>query len=256
MKEKPTTFELAQLAAQVSTPLADSKGAIRKALELWREAEAEIHEREDRTEYLHNLFRTPNGKDIPIFSDIPEIWLNRLKAYPGDQREVERAMWDQKFPVEEVQKQLYRDKSLSRGTRQQLFLGLVKAAIHYNMEGPLVSGRGRLEYLGTVDGEFIKPREGFPIHPKNLECAEEHYRKVWRGVGKMLIPAKEVRFVDEITALLSAPALNAFLVRWLVEVRQRQLEVAKSRVIPASLKEDHDERDTDENIQVKRPRRQ
>lgn len=55
--------------------------------------------------------------------------------------------------------------------------------------------------------------------------------------------------------MLSAPKLNAFLVRWAVEVRQKQLAQAKSRVVPQSVRDPQRERDADENIQFKRPHR-
>lgn len=39
MKEKPTTFQLAQLAAQAAAPNTRAKDAVRRAMELWDEAE-------------------------------------------------------------------------------------------------------------------------------------------------------------------------------------------------------------------------
>lgn len=184
MKQTPTTFELAQLAAQAASHVALPKDAVKRAWALWHEAEEELGEHDNRVEFLRGLFATPNGKNIPIFTDTAEEWRARLQAYPGDTRDVERAMWDREFSTEEVQKQLYRDKSVPRGTRQKLFLGLVRAAINYGMEGPLVNRRGRLEYIGTVNGEFIKAIDGFPIHPKNKECAENWYRLTHRGAWR------------------------------------------------------------------------
>jgi hypothetical protein len=68
-------------------------------------------------------------------------------------------------------------------------------------------------------GEFIAPKAGFPIHPKSLERARANYR----GVGEMMMPAREVRFVKEVEAMLSQSTLCAHLVRWAVEVRQKHL---------------------------------
>ena len=246
IKEKPTTFQLAQLAAQAAPPNAKPKDAVRRAMALWGEAEMEIAEHDKRMEYLRSLFGRLGEKYIPIFADTPKDWQARLKAYPGDERDVDRALWSHEFPAELVEKQLFKDKTLKRETRRTLFLGLVRAAILFDMEGPPIPYTKRLDYL--EGGEFVAPQEGFPIHPKNLERAEQNHK----GFGKMLIPGNEVRFVDQTKARLAAPKLSAHLVRWVVEVRQRQLAQARSRVIPASLQENHDERDTDENIQVKR----
>src|SRR5215471_15724195 len=180
MKEKPTTFQLAQLAAQAAPPNTRAKDAVRRALELWCEAETGIAEHENRREFLHGLFRARNGGEIPIFADSPADWRARLKAYPGDERDVERAMWDQIFPAEAVAKQLFRDRTLSKELRRKLLVGLVRQCIRFDMEGPLVPYKGRLEYLDG--GEFIEPEVGFPIHPKNLERARSNYR----GVGQMM----------------------------------------------------------------------
>lgn len=250
MKEKPTTFQLAQLAAQASPPHTRARDAVRRALELWSEAEVSISEFENRAQFLRGLFHAHNGKNIPIFTDSPRDWLARLKSYPGDERDVNKAMWDQTFPTEFVEKQLFKDKTLSKDSRRRLFVGLGRASIRFDMEGPLVANAGRLNYLG--DSEFVAPQSGFPIHPKNLELAEKNYR----GVGEMLVPAKEMRFVKEVEAMLSQPQLNAHLARWAVEVRQKQLAESKSRIIPGSLRSRHHERDRDENIQYRRKIRQ
>ena len=84
MEEKPTTFGLAQLAAQAAAPNARPKDAVHRAMALWSEAEQEIAEHENRAEYLRSLFRTKDGKEIPIFTDTPEDWRARLAGYPGD----------------------------------------------------------------------------------------------------------------------------------------------------------------------------
>lgn len=250
MKEEPTIFQLAQLAAQAGPAPMKPKDAVKRAMALWSEAEAEIAEHDNRIEYLRNLFWTPNGKDIPIFTDAPKDWQARLKAYPGDERDVKNALWDKEFPAEAVEKQLFRDKKLSRDTRHTFFLALAKLCIIQDVEGPPVPYAGQLNYLEA--GEFIAPQPGFPIHPKNLERAEKNYK----GVGKMLIPANEVRFVEKIQAMLSKPKLYAYLVRWAVEVRQKQLAASMSRVIPESIQTPRDKSNLDENIQVKRTYRQ
>jgi hypothetical protein len=250
MKEEPTIFQLAQLAAQAGPAPMKPKDAVKRAMALWSEAEAEIAENDNRIEYLRNLFWTPNGKDIPIFTDTPKDWQARLKAYPGDERDVKNVLWEKEVPAEVVEKQLFRDKKLSRDTRHTFFLALAKLCIIHDMEGPPVPYAGQLNYLEA--GEFIAPQPGFPIHPKNLERAEKNYK----GVGKMLIPATEVRFVEKIQAMLSKPKLYAYLVRWAVEVRQKQLAAAMSRVIPESIQTPRDRSDHDENIQVKSTYRQ
>jgi hypothetical protein len=229
MKQKPTIFELAQLAAQAAPPNARPKDAVRRAMEFWKEAEVEIAESENRAEYIRSLFQSATGRDIPIFTDSPKDWAERLKAYPGDQSDVERALWNKTFPAETVARRLFKDKSLSTTQRHRFLLGLARACIRFNLEGPLVASRGRLEYLG---GGLIPDQEGFPIHPHNLEIAENSQ---CQG-GKRQIPGREVNFVKEVEALLSQPSLYAYLVRWAVEVRQRALQEAKKRVLPASLR--------------------
>lgn len=250
MKEKPTAFQLAQLAAQASAHITRPKDAVRRAWDLWREAEAEIEEHDRRVEFLRNLFWTPNGRDIPIFSDSPEDWQARQKAYPGDERDVDQAMWNQMFPSELVEKQLFRDRTLSKHLRRKLFLGLVRLSIRFDMAGPVIPHAGRLDYL--EGGEFIAPEHGFPIHPKNLERAKKNHQ----GIGEMLIPAREVRFVKQTEAMLSEPKLNAHLVRWAVEVRQKQLDEARTRDVPESIRTRRDESGGEENIQFKRKYRQ
>jgi hypothetical protein len=250
MREKPTTFQLAQLAAQAGPPNTKAKDAIKRAMELWGEAETTIAEFENRTEYLRRLFKTPDGKDIPIFTDSPEHWCARLNAYPGDEREVDRTMWDHTLPAELVGKQLFRDRTLTKELRRKLLVGLARASVRLDMEGPPVPYKRRLSYLEGED--FIAPEEGFPIHPKNLERARNNYG----GVGKMLIPGCEVKFVKETEALLSRPNLYAHLVRWVVEVRQKQIQESKSRVIPESLRQQDDKGDREDSIQFKKPYRQ
>jgi hypothetical protein len=120
------------------------------------------------------------------------------------------------------------------------------------MEGPVVAYAGQLKYLGSVGGEFGEPQEGYPIHPKNQEYAVEHHRKICRGYGKMLIPMVEVRYVEKVKAMLSQPKLNAHLVRWAVEVRQKQLAIAKARVIPPGVRRKFEDDDHEESVQVKR----
>jgi hypothetical protein len=59
-----------------------------------------------------------------------------------------------------------------------------------------------------------------------------------------------------VEGVLAQPTLNAHQVRWAVEARQKQLALAKSRDIPQSQRNQPKERETDENIQVKRPHRE
>lgn len=245
MKEKPTTFQLAQLAAAVPPPI-QPKDAVKRAWEMWHEAETEIAEHDNRDEFLRNLFWTHDGKNIPLFTDSPKDWQARIKSYPGDQRDVNRAMWNREFSNEEVQKQLFRDKTLSRDTRRRLLLKLAKVSIMFEMDGPPIAYQGRLDYLKA--GPLMEPQDGFPIHPRNWERAKENHN----GVGKMLIPANEFYFVRKVEELLAKPKLNAHLVRWAAEVRQRQLAASKTRIIPKSLRRRRAERDRDESIQFKK----
>jgi hypothetical protein len=97
-------------------------------------------------------------------------------------------------------------------------------------------------------GPFIAPEDGFPIHPKNLQRARSEGPR-W---GPGWIPGREVWFVKEVEVLLSQPVLCGQLVRWAVEVRQRQLKESKGRDIPQSLRHQKGEGDRDENIQFKK----
>ena len=250
MKKKPSVFELAQLAAQVVAGGTRPKDAVKRAMELWSESETGLAESENWRAYLHGLFHAPGGGEIPIFADSPEDWQARLKAYPGDERDIERAMWDQTFPAEVVAKQLFRDRTFSKENRRKFLIGLARQCIRFDMEGPLVACKGKLDYL--QGGPFIAPEEGFPIHPKNLERMRSEGHRWGRG----WVPGREVWFVKEVEGLLSQPKLYGHLVRWAVEVRQKQLAESRARVIPESLKNQDDEGGQEENIQFKRTFRQ
>ena len=251
MKGKPSTFKLAHLASLIPLPIRP-KDAVKRAWEIWKESQSEIDNHEKRAEFLRSLFWTPNGKNIPIFTDSPEDWAARIKAYPGHQRDVERAMWEERFENKEVQKQLFKDKTLSNDLRRKLFLGLARASIIHDVEGPPVAYAGKLEYLGSEFCEYTELREGFPIHPKNMELAEKNYRVRNKGYGKIEIPLKEVLFMEKAVALLSAPKLYGYVVRWAVEVRQKQLAISKTRVIPPGVQKKFEDDEHDEGIQVKR----
>lgn len=248
MKQNPTTFELAQLAAQAAPPNTRPKDAVRRAMEFWREAELEIAEHENRAEYLRNLSGAGDG--APLFDDTPEEWAARLKGYPGDEADVTQALWDKTFPTDKVEKLLFRDRALARDTRHKMLLGLIRVSILHDMPGPRIANTRTIDYL--EEGGFLPPQAGFPIHPKNVERAREHNRKH----GPQEIPANEVWFVKQVEAVLSKPVLNAHQVRWAVEMRQKQLALAKSRDIPQSKKAKQPERDRDESIQYKLPHRE
>jgi len=247
MKKSPTTFELAQVAALAAPPNTRPKDAIRRAMELWQEAEVELAEHQNRVDYLRCLFGGKGGGDGPLFTDTPEEWAARIKGYPGDERDVRKALREKLFSTADIEKRLYRDKSLSRDTRHRLFLGLVRASIRFEMAGPPILDTATIDYLQP--GGFLPPQAGFPIHPKNVELAKANHR----GFGPVEIPANEVRFVEQIEGVLSQPTLNAHQVRWAVEVRQKLLVLAKSRDIPQSLQKRSKEREKDENIQFKPP---
>ena len=159
---------------------------------------------------------------------------------------MDRALWNKAFPAELVEKRLFKDKTLTKTQRRKLLLALARACIRFDMEGPPIAYRGRPKYLGA--GGLIPEEEGFPIHPQNLEIAEKNRH----AGGKRLIPEAEVKFVRQVEALLSEPNLDAHLVRWAVEVRQRQLAEAKKRVIPRSLRRKRDRYDRDQRIQARR----
>jgi hypothetical protein len=115
-----------------------------------------------------------DGGDIPIFADSPENWRARLKSYPGDERDVERAMWNQTFPTEVVAKKLFRDRTLSKELRSKLLVGLGRQCIRFNMLGPIVAYKGRPDYL---EGRFVEPEAEVRVHLTNLERAESSYRR-------------------------------------------------------------------------------
>jgi hypothetical protein len=54
MNEKPSIFQLAQLAAQTGPAPMRPKDAVKRAWALWSEAETEIAEHEKRAEYLRS----------------------------------------------------------------------------------------------------------------------------------------------------------------------------------------------------------
>src|SRR5688572_6311017 len=114
MKEKPTTFELAQLAAQAAPPNARPKDAVGRAMALWREAETELAEHENRAEYLRCLFGDGDSKESPLLTDTQEEWAARIKGYPGEESEVIKALWDKQYATEQVAKWLFKDKTLTR----------------------------------------------------------------------------------------------------------------------------------------------
>jgi hypothetical protein len=250
MKEKPTTFELAQLAAQAAPPNTRPKDAVRRAMALWKEAETELAEHERRAEYLRCLLGPGDAKEAPLFDDTPEEWAARIKGYPGDEADVLKALWDRQYPTEQVAKWLFKDKTLTRDTRRKLLLGLIRVSILNDLPGPRIANTRTIDYLEA--GGFLPPQPGYPIHRTNVERARERHR----GRGPMEIPANEVYFVKQVEGVLAQPSLNAHQVRWAVEARQKQLALAKSREIPQSQKSQQPERDKDENIQVKRPHRE
>jgi hypothetical protein len=250
MKEKPTTFELAQLAAQAVSPNTRPKEAVRRAMALWQEAETELAEYERRAEYLRCLFGAGDGKDAPLFNETPEEWSARVKGYPGDEADVMKVLWDREYPTEQVAKVLFKDKTLTREARRKLLLSLIRVSIVNDLPGPRIPNTRTIDYLEV--GGFLPPQPGFPIHRQNVELARERHR----GHGPMEIPANEVYFVRQVEMVLAQPALNAHQVRWAVEARQKQLALAKSRDIPQSQKSQREEHDQDDGIQVKRPHRQ
>jgi hypothetical protein len=250
MNEKPTTFELAQLAAQAAPPNTRPKEAVRRAMALWQEAETELAEHEKRAEYLRCVFGAGDDKESPLFTDTPEEWSARIQGYPGDEADVTKALWDKQYPTEQVAKLLFKDKTFTREARRKLLRGLIRVSILNDLPGPRIPNTRTIEYLKA--GVFLPPQPGFPIHPKNVELAREHYR----GRGPMEVPANEVYFVKQVEGVMAQPTLNAHQVRWAVEARQRQLALAKSREIPQSRKSQQQERDKDDGIQVKRPYRQ
>lgn len=219
-------------------------------MELWQAAEMELAEHEKRAEYLRCLLGEGDGQDGPLFNDTPEEWEARIRGYPGDEADVMNALWRKQYPTDQVAKWLFKDRTHTQQARRKLLLGLIRVSIVHNMPGPRIANTKTINYL---DGsEFLTPQPGFPIHRKNVERAKER-SEGREGKG---IPANEVYFVKQVEGVLSQPALNAYQVRWAVEVRQMQLAAAKSRVMPQSQKRQGEQRDKDDSIQVKRPYRE
>ena len=253
MKEKPTTYQLAQLASMAAPPI-KVKDAVKRAWEIWREAEIEIAEHDERIDFLHRLFWTPNGQNVPIFTDSPKDWQARIQSYTGDQCDVERAMWNQEFPAERVEKKLYSDNNIKVENKHSFTLALAKVCIINDLEGPLVSGQGHLDYIASVNGHFIDSIPGFPIHPIYLKNAENYFETVSKSRGNKLMSKKEWDFVNIIQNLLSQPKLNAHLVRWAVEVRQKQISLSEPNKV--KLNDFSKKSNQSDSIQVKKPYRQ
>ena len=85
----------------------------------------------------------------------------------------------------------------------------------------------------------LKPRGNCPL--RRLAEAKRHDNEAGFARGE---------------EMLSQPTWYAHLVRWAVEVRQKQLAESRARVIPESLKNRDDEGGQEENIQFKRTFRQ
>jgi hypothetical protein len=79
--------------------------------------------------------------------------------------------------------------------RRKLLVGVARAAIRLDTEGPLVPHKGRLSYFGG--GDFVGPEDGFPIHPKNLERAQN----IYRGGGEMPIPDEQTEPIGSVLHL-------------------------------------------------------
>jgi hypothetical protein len=70
----------------------------------------------------------------------------RKQPILGPWRDANRPLRDTEYSTEVVKKHLFKDKALNRGTRRTLFLGLARACIRFNMEGPPVDRALRLDY--------------------------------------------------------------------------------------------------------------
>ena len=129
--EMPTTFQLAQLATMVQPqtlelPVCEDPDRVLRthsdrcglAMELWLAAAKVRRNYREADAQLAEMFRL-----LPSLS--PEDWYARHDAYDGEILYLVRATYDRHYPTEEVSKELFKDKSLTRSTRAALVSALV-----------------------------------------------------------------------------------------------------------------------------------
>ena len=179
MGGNPTIFQLAQLAALRNRQPGQEREAVQQAMALWREAALELAEPNPRAVALAGILAA-------IYEDEPKNWRARLKDYPGTPRELSATLSVKMFPTIEVQTMLWKDKTLSRATRDAFWRGLPQASIFYEVEVP----RHR------------------PWPQEILEAP-----------GKKMTPEHENKVVDVMVSELAKPQVCAHVVRWAVEVR-------------------------------------
>jgi hypothetical protein len=231
--EKPTTLELAQLAAQLRPEKGCERESVKQAITLWTEAERELEQVQQRAEYLRDLVAV-------IYTAAPDEWQARIKGYPGEAADIDKELL-KRVPASKVHQTLFRDKRDSKQTRKTLFVGLMTYAQKHGMTPPPRISRstdGRVK----MNLESGSPNFGGYQMPKIWEVVHKDYR--WPTEENQLGGMRQALGADE---------LSLHGVRWAVEVRQRQIAANKTRVIPASLTE-KPQQDMD-SIQYKPKRR-
>lgn len=210
--EKPTTLELAQLAAQLHPQTGAERESIKQAMTLWAEAERELDQVQHRADYLRDLVTV-------IYTATPEEWQQRLDAFPGDRSDIDRELL-RRVPAEKVHQTLFRNKKDSKQARKTLFVGLIKFAQSHEMEPP--------PSVHTV-GKPVEANESSPYY-------NSRRLKTWDVVAKEKVWPKVQIQIDWMRQRLGANELTLHVVRWAVEVRQRQIAENKTRTVPQSLK--------------------
>lgn len=163
----PTPFELAQLAAMLNPSArnyTDQSSAVEAAYNLWASAVDKIDYLSRTESEKRNCERQLKELIEGIFTIPPDEWKARIKAYPGRESEIANALWKFKLSHEDLQKQLFRDSSLSKATRTKFFFALPAFAKDHgipwndmllqNQNG--VDGMKTLIGMDPVDGNLCR----------------------------------------------------------------------------------------------------
>ncbi len=151
LAERPSTFELAQLAATLATRPEQISPAevVLEALQLWDAAlKARITEKQER-----EIWRA-------LFLDNKEQWERRLKSYVGDKYGLYDLLSEPRYQVEaEVLPNIFHDPNETPDTRREKFAELVQfAQLHHFFsptEGALQHARGE----GNEDARQLQASE-------------------------------------------------------------------------------------------------
>lgn len=134
-----------------------------------------------------------------ICSATPEDWEIRIEEYPGDRPDIDRELL-KRVPADKVHQKLFRDKNIKKETRKTLFVGLLKYAQKHNMSPP--------------------PR-------RTLKEVKAYLEETDWSDGLQI----------DLQDGLAGDELELRIVRWAVEVRQRQIAANNTRIMPQSLKQ-------------------